>query len=50
MGAKKLKEVKHSVVHFVNFIPGKATNHRLFKYLCEEMEDEHTFFFHTNVR
>ena len=40
-----LKEVMNSVVHIVNFIRGKATNHRLFKCLCEEMKDKHTFSF-----
>ena len=46
-----LKEVMDSAVHIVNFIRGRATNHRLFKRLCEEMGTEHTvLLFHTNVR
>ena len=46
-----LKEVMDSAVHIVNFIRGRATNHRLFKHLCKEMGTEHTvLLFHTNVR
>ena len=33
----KLKEVTDSLVHIVNFIQRRATIHRLFKCLCEEM-------------
>ena len=46
-----LKKVMDSAVHIVNFIRGRATNHRLFKRLCEEMGTEHTvLLFCTNVR
>ena len=46
-----LKKVMDSAVHIVNFVGGKATNHRLFKRLCKEMETEHiVLFFYTNVR
>ena len=46
-----LMKVMDSVVHIVNFIQGRVTNHRLFKCLCEEMEAEHTIFlFHNNVQ
>ena len=46
-----LIEVIDSAVHIVNFIRGRATNHRLFKRLCEETGTEHTdLLFHTNVR
>ena len=46
-----LKEVMDAAVHIVNFIRGRATNHRLFKRLCKEMGTEHTvLLFHTNVR
>ena len=46
-----LKKVMDSAVHIVNFIRGKATNHRLFKHLCEDIGTEHTvLLFHTNVR
>ena len=46
-----LKKVMDSAVHIVNFIRGRATNHRRFKRICEEMGTEHTVpLFHTNVR
>ena len=46
-----LIEVMDSAVHIVNFIRGRATNHRLFKRLCKEMGTEHTdLLFYTNVR
>ena len=46
-----LKEVMDSAVHIVNFIQGRATNHRPLKRLCEEMGTEHTvLLFHTNVQ
>ena len=46
-----LKEVMGSLVHIFNFIRGRATNHRLFKCLCEEMGAEHTVLLcHTNLR
>ena len=46
-----LKEAMDSTAHIVNFIRGRATNHRLFKRLCEEMGSEHTaLLFYTNVR
>ena len=43
------KEV-NSVVYIVNFIQGRATNHKQLKPLCEEMGAEHTvLLFHANV-
>ena len=46
-----LKEVVDSVVHILNFIQGRATNHRLFKCLCKKMGAECTvLLFRTNVR
>ena len=46
-----LQKVMDSVVHIVNFIRGRATNHSLFKGLCEEKGAEHAvLLLHTNVR
>ena len=46
-----LKEVMNSAVHIVNFIRGRATNHKLFQRLCKEIETEHiVLLFRTNVR
>ena len=45
-----LKEEMDPVVHVVNFIRGRATNQKLFKCLCEEMEAEYTaLLFHPDI-
>ncbi|XP_028966643.1 protein ZBED8-like [Galendromus occidentalis] len=47
----ELNEVLNLSVKVINFIRGRALNHRLFKTLCESMESEHTILlYHTSVR
>jgi len=48
---KKLKEVMGVVVQTVNFIRGRALNHRLFQKFCDEIGAEHSvLLYHTEVR
>ena len=48
---KNLKEVMQVVVQTVNFIRGRALNHRLFQTFCDEIGAEHcVLLYHTEVR
>ena len=48
---EKLKTVLSVVVRAVNFIRGRAVNHRLFASFCDEIGDEHSvLLYHTEVR
>ena len=48
---ESLNEVLSTVVLVVNFIRGKALQHRLFKAFCEEIGSEPTvLLYHTDVR
>ena len=47
----KLKKVLDTSVKTINWIMGRALNHRLFKSLCDDLGSEHTvLLFHTEVR
>ena len=48
---QNLKDVMSTVVQVVNFIRARATNHRLFKILCQEVGSVHdVLLYHTEVR
>lgn len=48
---RTLHNVMDIIVKVVNFIRGRALNHRVFKAFCEEVGSEHqVLLFHTNVR
>ena len=45
------KDVMNSCVKIINFIRGRALNHRLFKAFCNELDESSSaLFFHTEVR
>jgi len=47
---ENLKNVFSIVVSAVNFIRGHAFNHRAFKVFCNEVGDQHSVLFHTEMR
>jgi len=48
--SENLKNVFSIVVSAVNFIRGHALNHRVFKVFCNEVGDQHSVLFHTEMR
>ena len=47
----KLKNVLDTSVNTINLISGRALNHRLFKWLCQDFGSEHlALLFHADVR
>jgi len=50
MHVPKIKKVFLIVVSAVNFIRGHALNHRVFKLFCNEVGDQHSVLFHTEMR